>query len=98
MAQTTAALIEPFSFTVVVSWNALMVMSPEAGARASTVIVGVVSVPGTKGPGFPDVNLSGAVIAADWTMVWVAPPAVGARVAVPGLTTDPATNVAFMIW
>jgi hypothetical protein len=98
IAQTTAALIEPFSVTDVVSWNAFMVMLPDAGARALTVIVGVVNVPGTKGPGFPDVYLSGAGNEAVWTIVCVAPPAVGARVAVPGFTIDPATNVAPTIW
>jgi hypothetical protein len=98
MAQTAAASVAPFNVTVVVNVYALSVMFPDAGAVAFTVTVGVVNVPGGNGPGLPDVILSVPTSCERCDVVIVAPPAVGTTVAVPGSTTDPATNVAPLIW
>jgi hypothetical protein len=98
MSQVTAVWIAPFSNTAVVNLYAFNVTAPEAGAIALTVIVGVVSVPGTNGPGVPVVNLSFAVTIVPSTAVsvfvtGVCGTAVGTIVAVPGFTIDPGTNV-----
>ena len=97
IAHVTAAVAAPFNNTAVVNWNAFSVTLPDAGATAPTVMVGVVSVPGGNGPGFPVVILSVAVNEAVSTMVCVAPPAVGASVAVPGFTMEPGVNVVPLI-
>jgi hypothetical protein len=94
IAHVTAAVSPMLSCTLVVSWNAFSVMSePAAPAVASTVTSGVVRVPGTNGPGGPNVILSGAVRLASNGIVCVAPPAVGTSVAVPGFTIVPVPNV-----
>jgi hypothetical protein len=83
---------------LVVSWNAFSVTLPDAGAVACTVMSGVVNVPGGNGPGVPIEILSVAVNTADSVRVCVAPPAVGASVAVPGFTIVPGLKWVPLIW
>jgi len=97
MLHVTDVWIAPFSTTAVVSLNALNVTAPEAGACTFTVIVGVVSVPGTNGPGVPVMNSSLAVAMVPSTAVsgvfaGVCGAAVGTMVAVPGFTIEPGMN------
>jgi len=97
MLQVTEVWIAPFSTTAVVSLNALKVTAPEAGACTSTVIVGVVNVPGTNGPGVPLMNESLAVAmvprtAVSGVLAGVLGSLVGTMVAVPGFTIDPGMN------
>jgi len=97
MLHVTDVWIAPFRTTAVVSLNALNVTAPEAGACTSTVIVGVVSVPGTNGPGVPVMNSSLVVAMVPSTAVsgvfaGVCGAAVGTMVAVPGFTIDPGMN------
>jgi hypothetical protein len=96
----TAVWIVPFNVTPVVSWNALTVIAPDAGAVTSTLIVGVVNVPAANGPGVPVENLSvvAPIAAVSVMLTGVDGGAVGTIVAVPGFTIEPALNAALCSW
>jgi hypothetical protein len=94
IAQVTAAVRTPFSNVVVVSWKALIVTAPDAGALIFTVTVGVVRRPGGYGPGVFPWYLSGARMLPSYAMFCVGRAGfVGSMLASPDFTTEPSTNV-----